>query len=77
MTLENWESRTDWPLTVLAVAFLGCYAWPILEPSLNATPLGSVLSLLSYMIWAAFIVDYLARVYLAENAVAIWGAPCV
>ena len=31
MTLETWERRTDWPLTGLAVLFLVCYAWPILD----------------------------------------------
>jgi voltage-gated potassium channel len=27
-----WEHRTEWPLTLLALAFLGAYAWTILDP---------------------------------------------
>jgi voltage-gated potassium channel len=50
MTLDQWERRTDWPLTVLAVAFLGCYAWPILQSDLDAT-LSGLLSILSYAVW--------------------------
>jgi voltage-gated potassium channel len=66
MTLDTWERRSDWPLTVLAVVFLGCYAWPILQPDLDPTVSG-LLSILSYVIWAAFIVDFVGRVYLADN----------
>lgn len=68
MTLETWERRTDWPLTVLAVVFLGCYAWPILDPGLDGS-LVSGLSVLSLVIWSAFGVDYIASVYLSDDRV--------
>jgi hypothetical protein len=29
-----WERRGEWPLAALAVAFLACYAWPILDEDL-------------------------------------------
>jgi voltage-gated potassium channel len=66
MRLGKWERRTDGPLTVLAVAFLGCYAWPILQPDLDHG-LRSLLSLLTFAIWAVFIADYLVRVSLADD----------
>ncbi len=68
MTLETWERRTDWPLTVLAVVFLGCYAWPILDPGLDSS-LVSALSALSLVIWVAFGVDYIASIYLSDDRV--------
>lgn len=66
MTLETWERRTDWPLTVLAVVFLGCYAWPILDPDLDSS-LVSALSVVSLVIWGAFGVDYIASIYLSDE----------
>lgn len=68
MTLETWERRTGWPLTALAVIFLGCYAWPILEPDLDSSTV-SALSTLSLVIWVAFGVDYVASVYLSADRV--------
>jgi len=35
MTLQRYETATEWPLTGLAVAFLVAYAWPILDPDLD------------------------------------------
>jgi voltage-gated potassium channel len=66
MTLEAWERRTDWPMTVLAVVFLAVYAWPILDPGLGS-PLTTALGWLNVAIWALFAVDYAARVSLAPE----------
>ncbi len=68
MTLQKWERSTNWPLTVMAVVFLGCYAWPILQPTLNGSVVHT-LSAVSIAIWVAFAVDYLASGYLADNRV--------
>jgi voltage-gated potassium channel len=58
----------EWPLTVAAVVFLGAYAWPILDPGL---PHGWRIAceLVGWTVWALFLVDYLARVLLADDRV--------
>jgi voltage-gated potassium channel len=66
MTLQTWERRTDWPFTAAAVVFLGCYAWPILQPDLDHT-FAVAFSTVSISIWVAFAVDYATRVYLADD----------
>lgn len=53
---------------MLAVVFLGCYAWPILEPDLDSSVVSS-LSTLNLVIWAAFGVDYIASIYLSDERV--------
>jgi hypothetical protein len=35
MSRSDWWTRTEYPLTALAVLFLGAYAWPILQPPLS------------------------------------------
>jgi voltage-gated potassium channel len=64
--LERWEDSADWPLMVAAVAFLVAYAWPILDRDL---PPGAVLACttISWVAWAAFTVDFIARVALASD----------
>jgi voltage-gated potassium channel len=66
MTLETWERRTDWPMTILAMAFLGIYAWPILDTRLD-TGVVEALSAASIVIWVVFGVDYGIRVSLAPR----------
>jgi voltage-gated potassium channel len=64
--LALWERRTGLPLTLLAVAFLVAYAWPILDTSLPSqweTALGAF----GAVIWAVFVADYAVRVALAEQ----------
>jgi voltage-gated potassium channel len=62
---ERWEAADDWPLTIAAVAFLVAYAWPILEPSL-ASPWLGLCRLTTWLAWALFVVDYLARLALSR-----------
>jgi voltage-gated potassium channel len=61
-----WERRTEWPLTVIALAFLGAYAWPILDPSIGhgARRVCNVVTVASF---AAFVIDYLVRLALASR----------
>jgi voltage-gated potassium channel len=62
---ERWEAAADWPLTFAAVAFLLAYAWPILEPGL-ASPWLGLCRLTTWLAWALFVLDYLARLALSR-----------
>ena len=60
---QRWERRTDVPLLVLALLFLVVLALPIvadLSPGQQAA-----VTVVNVSIWAVFVVDYLARLYLA------------
>lgn len=62
---QLWRQRTEWPLALVAIAFLIMYSVQIL-----ARPHGSearILWLLSWLAWAVFVGDYFARLLLAEN----------
>jgi voltage-gated potassium channel len=63
--VERWERRAEIPLLLLALAFLVAYAWPVLDPRLDQD-LVSLLEAASWTVWAAFAVDFAARVYLAD-----------
>jgi voltage-gated potassium channel len=64
--VEAWERRSEIPLTLLALAFLAAYAWPILDPRLDRD-LASMLTVLSWTIWVAFAADLLVRLFLADR----------
>ena len=64
--VERWERRAEVPLLLLAVAFLIAYAWPVFDERLDHD-LRSFLSVASWTIWAAFGVDFAARLFLAEE----------
>ena len=66
MTVERWERRSEVPLTLLALAFLVAYGWPVLQPSLDAD-LMTFLSAVSWTIWVAFALDLLIRLTLAQD----------
>jgi len=63
--VERWERRAEFPLLLLAVAFLVAYAWPVLDPKLDHD-LVTLLQVASWTVWAAFAIDFAARVYLAD-----------
>ncbi|MEO9326073.1 potassium channel family protein [Nocardioides sp. C4-1] len=63
--VQRWESRTEIPLILLALAFLVAYAWPILDPGIDRTA-DDVLTVVSWTVWAAFALDFAVRVRLAE-----------
>ncbi len=64
--IERWEQRSEIPLLLLALAFLVAYAWQVLDPRLNGGLL-DFLELISWAVWAVFLVDFLVRLYLAEQ----------
>ncbi|CAN5716085.1 potassium channel family protein [soil metagenome] len=65
--LQRWERLTEWPLAAVALAFLAIYSVQVL-----ARPTGAVSHLLSasmLALYLAFVVDYVARLALAEHRV--------
>ena len=63
--VQRWERRAEVPLLLLALAFLVAYAWPVLDPRLNPD-LVTTLQITGWTVWAAFAVDFVVRVSLAE-----------
>lgn len=68
MTVNEWEKKSEFPLALLAVAFLVAWAWPILDSRMDGTFRES-LDLATWTIWAAFLIDLLIRLWLADNRV--------
>jgi voltage-gated potassium channel len=66
--IAAWDRALDWPLTGLAVVFLGLYSWDVLEPG---SP-GWVDHGLT-VIWLAFGVDYVVRLALARRRLRFVG----
>jgi voltage-gated potassium channel len=64
--VERWEHRAEVPLVLLALAFLVAYAWQVLDPNLDDS-LEHGLTLTSWTVWAAFAVDFVVRVWLADH----------
>jgi len=56
----------SWPLIVLAVVFLGAYAWPVLDPDLSADAQRACDAVV-FLVWVVFLVDYVVRLVLAEH----------
>lgn len=63
---QRWEAAGEWPLTIAAVAFLGAYAWPILDPAL-AGEWATVCRLVALGAWLMFAVDYGVRLALSTD----------
>jgi voltage-gated potassium channel len=62
---ELWEHRTEWPLAVVAVAFLTMYSVQVLT-----RPHGHearILWLATWLAWSLFVIDYFVRLILASN----------
>jgi voltage-gated potassium channel len=64
--IAAWDAKADWPLTGLALAFLGLYAWQVLDTSLGPQARGA-LDLALTGIWLLLGVDYLVRLALARR----------
>jgi voltage-gated potassium channel len=64
--LDRWERRTEMPLVALAALFLLAYAYPIINPQTPAV-VHQVATWVLWGTWAAFAVDYAARLWLAEH----------
>jgi voltage-gated potassium channel len=65
-SVERWEKRAEVPLLLLAVAFLIAYAWPVLDPRLDPD-LRTILELASWTVWAAFVIDFAARLVMSDD----------
>lgn len=63
---ERWERAAEWPLTLAAVLFLGAYAWPILDTSLDPA-LVRACTVTSTVVWALFAADYAVRLALSAH----------
>ncbi|AKU14855.1 potassium channel family protein [Luteipulveratus mongoliensis] len=68
----RWERWSEWPLLVLAVAFLVAYAVPVLDVGISPS-LRRTCDVVQWVAWAAFAVDYVVRLVLAEHR-ARWAA---
>jgi voltage-gated potassium channel len=64
VNLRRWKQLTEWPLTVLAVAFLIAYAWQVVG-NLSGRA-GLVPDAVMNAVWAAFLVDYAVNLALAS-----------
>jgi voltage-gated potassium channel len=63
--LQRWESRSEWPLAAVAIAFLVVYSIQVLvQPP---RPVYNFLRWVDLVLYLAFVVDYLARLILADN----------
>ena len=67
--VQRWERRAEVPLILLAIAFLVAYAWPVLDPRLDPD-IRTMLVTVSWTVWAAFGIDFLARLALADERAA-------
>jgi voltage-gated potassium channel len=63
---ERYRRATDWPLTVAAVLFLAAYAWPVLQPTMQAG-VRRLCGISTIVIWLLFAADYLLRLGLARG----------
>src|ERR1700738_3021386 len=63
--LERWDSRAEWPLARGAVVFLVLYSVQVLAPLPGR--IHSLLEWIMYALWAAFAIDYVARLILADQ----------
>lgn len=64
--VERWERHTSAPLLLVAIAFIVAYAWPILDPGIDAT-LRGWLRAVSWTVWGVFALDLLIRLILADE----------
>lgn len=63
--VTRFEQLTEWPMAVLAVLFLACFAWPILQPGLGPS-LRHACEAIDYAIWVVFAAEFAWRVVLAR-----------
>jgi len=64
--LTQWEQRTRWVLTTLAVVFLVAYAVPVLWPNVHEW-VKILAVVIDIGVWAAFAADYVIRFVIARN----------
>ncbi len=66
-----WERISEWPMVVLAVAFLAAYATDVLWVGAGAGG-RQMLRGAAYSIWVLFAVDYFVRLVLADDHRRYW-----
>lgn len=62
---DRWVKVTEWPLTLASVVFIAAYALQVI--SRPAGPVGLIANAVIWVVWAAFLVDYVVRLTLAEH----------
>ncbi|MFW3112181.1 ion transport protein [Mycobacterium haemophilum DSM 44634] len=62
---ERWEQRTEWPLALVAIAFLIIYSIEVLSRPHGHE--GRVLWAVGWIAWSLFVIDYLVRWMLAAD----------
>lgn len=67
-----WEDRTEQPLALLALVFLGVYAWPILDTHIPPTA-ERACHIANLTIWAIFAIDYVTRVAITRHRAHYWA----
>lgn len=63
--LERWERRAEWPLALVALAFLVAYSVQVLAQPRMWTDVA--LDVIVVVSWAVFVVDYAVRLTLAHD----------
>jgi len=67
--LQRWERGAEWPLAGVAVAFLTTYSVEVLAQPRGLT--SRLLDWIMYALYIAFVIDYIARLALADHRV-VW-----
>jgi voltage-gated potassium channel len=62
---EHWEQRTEWPLALVAVAFLCMYSVQVLSQPKGEE--ARILWMASWVAWGLFVIDYAIRLALATD----------
>ncbi|MFD1721897.1 potassium channel family protein [Amnibacterium endophyticum] len=65
MDQDRWRRLSEWPLLGAALVYLAAYSLQVLLPSDRG--LEAVLGVVVWVVWAVFLVDYLANLWLAER----------
>ena len=66
--VERWERRAEIPLLLLALAFLAAYSFLVIDRGLSPDTRAALVTV-SWAVWVAFGIDFLARLYLADERV--------
>ncbi len=69
--VASWERVSEWPLFVLAIAFLAVYAAEVLWVGVGAS-WHEGLRTVAYGIWGLFAIDYFVRLVLADDHRQYW-----
>lgn len=63
--LQRWERQAEWPLAILAVTFLAAYSIRVLAETQGR--LDTAITVILWITYAAFAVDYVVRLSLATD----------